>query len=332
LQLSAEEKNMHLTDLQKQLCNILQDGLPVCPRPFLEVAKLLDNYEQMVLQQTADLKKAGVIRRLGAIINHKAIGVAATLVTAHVPQEKLQEIADAVNSLEGVSHNYLREHHYNLWFTLQGSCLEEIESALSNLSSRFSVDFHSLPIEYAFKLHVRFSAERGGQFTGETAEKPNGETVELNEAQKSILLKLQNELQVVAKPFDFLCGDGLDEKEVLKIIADMNDKGVIRRIGAVVDHYKLGFVSNVLFVCKVAQEKIAEAGRKLACAGTVSHCYQRKTFEHWPYNLFAMMHGRNMDEIRQTISKFVEEEKIESYELLPTAVELKKQPVNHPFD
>jgi len=323
---------MHLTDLQKQLCNVLQDGLPVCPRPFLEVAKLLDNYEQMVLQQTADLKKAGVIRRLGAIVNQRAIGMTATLVTAHVPEEKLQEIADAVNSLEGVSHNYLREHHYNMWFTLSAPSSEQIELTLSNLSSRFGVDFYSLPVECAFKLHVRFDADKNGQFSGEETEMPNGETVELNETQKSILLKLQNELQVVAKPFDFLCGDGLDEKEVLKIITDMNDKGVIRRIGAVVDHYKLGFVSNVLFVCKISPDKILEVGRKLAGVGMVSHCYQRKTFEHWPYNLFAMMHGRNMDEIRQVITKFVEEEKIESYELLPTVAELKKQPVNYPFD
>jgi len=128
-----------------------------------------------------------------------------------------------------------------------------------------------------------------------------------------------------------LCGEGLGKEDVLRIIKELIDKGVIRRIAAVVDHRKLGFVVNVLFACEVPQERIIAAGQRLACFKMVSHCYQRETFENWPYNLFAMMHGQSMGQIQHVINKFTEAEKIDSFQLLPTAAELKKQPVRHKF-
>ena len=322
---------MRLTKFQKQLCNALQEGLPICSRPFDDLAKFLNTDERKVLQEIKELKKAGVIRRICALINYRAGGKTSTLVAAHIPEENLQEVTEAVNSLRGVSHNYLRSHYYNLWFTLQAEFTEQIEVTLSNLSGRLGIDFYSLPVKRAFKLDVRFDTE--GQLLSQDVEQaPKSETVELDENQKRILSKLQDELDVIAEPFDFLCGEVLEKQEVLRIIAELIDKGVIRRIAAVLDHRKLGFVANVLFACKVPQDKIVEAGKRLARFGIVSHCYERKTFGDWPYNLFAMMHGRSMGEIQHVINKFVEAEKIDSFELLPTAAELKKQPVKHQFD
>ena len=324
---------MRLTKFQKQLCNALQEGLPICSRPFDDLAKFLNTDERKVLQEIKELKKAGVIRRICALINYRAVGKTSTLVAAHIPEENLQEVTETVNSLREVSHNYLRKHYYNLWFTLQAESAEQIEVTLSNLSGRLGIAFYSLPVERVFKLDVRFGAESKSQPLVRDVEKfPKGETVELSESQKLILSKLQNDLDVIAKPFDFLCSEGLEEEEVLRIIAELIDKGVIRRIAAVLDHRKLGFVANILFACKVPQDRIAEAGKRLARFGIVSHCYERKTFENWPYNLFAMMHSQSMGEIQHVINKFVEAEKIDSFELLPTAAELKKQPVKHQFD
>ncbi|MBA7696806.1 hypothetical protein ES703_105458 [subsurface metagenome] len=320
-----------MTKFQKQLCNVLQEGLPICSRPFDDLAKFLNTDERKVLQEIEELKKAGVIRRICALINYRALGRTSTLVAAHIPEENLQEVTETVNSLRGVSHNYLRSHYYNLWFTLQAESSEQIEVTLSKLSGRLGVDFYSLPVKRVFKLNVRFDAE--GQLLLQDVERaPKSETVELDENQKRILSKLQDELDVIAEPFDFLCSEGLGKQEVLRIIAELIDKGVIRRIAAVLDHRKLGFVANILFACKVPQDKIVEAGKRLARFGIVSHCYERKTFENWPYNLFAMMHSRSMGEIQHVINRFVEAEKIDSFELLPTTAELKKQPVKHQFD
>ena len=310
---------------------MLQNGLPICSEPFADLAKFLDSDEETVLREIAELKNAGVVRRIGAVINYRALGRTSTLVAAHIPESNLQEVTEAVNSLEDVSHNYLRSHYYNLWFTLQAQTAEQIEVMLSNLSARFGIKFHSLPVQRVFKLDARFDAVGEGQLSGDVERVPGSETVKLNSNQKLILSKLQNDLEVVARPFDFLCGEGLEAEDYLTIIQELIDKGVIRRIAAVVDHRKLRFVVNVLFAGKVKQERIVEAGKALARFGIVSHCYQRKALKDWPYNLFAMMHGRSMGEIQHVVSKFVEAEGIDSFELLPTAAELKKQPVKYRF-
>jgi DNA-binding Lrp family transcriptional regulator len=295
----------------------------------------MDSDEKTVLQQIEELKKVGIIRRISALINYRALGMASTLAAAHVPEESLQEVAEAVNSLENVSHNYRRHHYYNLWFTLQAQSNQEIEVMLSNLSGRFGIDFYNLSVKRVFKLDVRFDAESEEDNTGgllqDVAQVPVCEKVELDENQKRILSGLQGEVRLTSEPFDFLCGEGLEREDVLRIIAELIDKGVIRRIAAVVDHHKLGFVANVLFASEVSQDRIIEAGEKLARFGMVSHCYERKTFENWPYNLFAMMHARSMGEIQHVINRYTEAEKIDSFQLLPTAAEFKKQPVKHRF-
>jgi len=322
--------SLRLTKLQKQLCNVLQDGLPICWRPFDDLAKYLGSDEKTVLKQIEQLKKLGLIRRISALINYRALGMTGTLVAAHIPPDYLQEITEAVNSLAGVSHNYLRKHYYNLWFTLQAGSAEQIEVTLSNLSGRFGIDFHSLPVERIFKLDVRFDAENETPVLSEDIEHvPTSKVIELNESQKLILSKLQSHLEITARPFDFLCGEGLCAEDILRIIQGLIDKGVIRRIAAVVNHRKLGFVANVLFVGEVPQDRIVRAGQRLARFGIVSHCYERETFEDWPCNLFAMMHSQSMGRIQHVINKFIEAEGIDSFQLLPTAAELKKQPVKY---
>jgi len=320
-----------LTPLQKQLCSVLQDGLPICQKPFDDIARFLGTAEQTVLQQTAALKAGGVIRRLGALINYQTIGLSSTLVAAHIPDESLSEVTAAVNSLENVSHNYLRTHYYNLWFTLQAGSLEEANITLANLSARFGIDFHSLPVERVFKLDVRFDPDNQNELLDIAPQTPTYEVVHLNENEKLLLAKLQTDLDIISRPFDFLCGEDLTIEDVLRLLTELTDKGVIRRIAAVVDHHKLGFVANVLFVANVSPDRIVEAGSALARFGIVSHCYERRTFENWPYNLFAMLHSRSMGEIQRSIDKFTQTWKIDSFELLPTAAELKKQPIKYHF-
>jgi len=321
-----------LTEFQRQLCNLLQAGLPVCARPFEAVAAMVNSDEETVLQEVRRLMDCRLIRRFSVLVNYRATGAAGTLATAHVPQEYLPAVIDAVNSIEGVSHNYLRQHHYNLWFTLQAESPGRIDKILSDLSVRFGMDFKSLPVERTFKLDVRFDAEDRGQvLLRDVDEIPEEKPVELDKIQKEILVSLQGGLEIVPGPFDFLCGGGLKLSRVLQIIKELIDKKVIRRIAAIVDHRMLGFTANVLFACEVSQDRVTQIGSKLAEVGIVSHCYQRKTVKDWPYNLFAMMHSRSMGEIQQVVNDFVGAEGVTSFELLPTAAELKKQPARYKF-
>jgi len=311
------------------LCNSLQHGLPVCSRPFERLARELGSDEEQVVKETRRLLKEGVIRRFGAFINYRSLGAAGTLVAAHVPVEQLQEVAEAVSRLEGVSHNYERRHHYNLWFTLQARDENDIEAMLARLGERFGVKFFSLPVERVFKLDVRFDPEHDQTLSLGSPAVPETGVVELSDTDKIVLARLQEGLEIESRPFDVLCRQGMRESEVLETVRTLVRKGAIRRIGVAVDHRRLGFAANVLFCCAVADEKIAEAGQRLARFTAVSHCYQRRVFEGWTYNLFAMMHGRSMGEIQRVINRFVEAEQIESFELLPTAGEFKKQPVKY---
>jgi DNA-binding Lrp family transcriptional regulator len=146
----------------------------------------------------------------------------------------------------------------------------------------------------------------------------------LDEIDERILAGIEGGLEVVERPYDFLCADGLQIDDVLSRIDKMISRGVIHRVGAVVDHHKLGFVANAMFVCEVKREKIGRVGEAIANLSNVSHCYQRKTFDGWPYNLFAMMHGRSLADIRRVVDRFVREEKIRSFEVLATVEKLRK--------
>lgn len=319
-----------LTDFQKRLCNRLQEGLPICARPFEAIAQELDSTEPDVLRETRELKEAGVIRRISPMINQRALGMAGTLVTAHVPQDKLEAVTAAVNGLSGVSHNYLRQHHYNLWFTLQEKSPERIQATLLDLGRRFGLEFHSLPVTHVFKLDVRFDLERDDDvLTHEGFSVPGSEPVELRDEHKQLLSRLHGGPDVTARPFEALQCDACHENEVLDLLRELVELGVVRRIAAVLNHRKLGYTANVMFAAEVPADAIVEAGQRLARFTVVSHCYERETFEGWPYNLFAMMHARSMHRIHHAIERFTRQGDVRSCQLLATEAELKKQPVRH---
>ncbi len=319
-----------LTDFQRRLCNRLQRGLPLVSEPFAEIAADLACSEAQVLDQTQELKDSGVVRRITAVLNQRALGRASTLVTAHVPDEHVATVTAAINALPGVSHNYLRKHEFNMWFTLQEESPEQLRRCLLELQSRFSIEFHSLPVTHVFKLDVRFDAESDDEVLLRDVERiPGTEPVALRNEQKQLLTHLGGGLEVTSRPFDAVRPPTMAEPEMFALLAELIELGVIRRIAGVLNHHKLGFTANIMFAGQVDAEHVIEAGRRLAHSGTVSHCYERQTFRGWPYNLFAMMHGRTMAQIQHTVDRLTEAHPIRSFELLPTLAELKKQPVRH---
>ncbi len=315
-----------LSEFQKQLCNRLQKGLPVVAAPFAQIADELGGTEEQVLQETRHLKEAGVIRRIAAILDHRALGMHSTLVAARVPDETISGVTSAVNEMAGVSHSYLRRHPFNLWFTLQEQTPERIDATLADLRRRFALEFHSLPVVTMFKLDVYFDGFDCGLQIADCGFDARSVHVELTDKQEHLLAALQGNLEITSQPFRHV-----EQVASLASLQELVDLGVVRRIAAVVDHRKLGYGENVLFVAQIAHERIGEAGRKLARFSTVSHCYERRTFAGWPYNLYAMLHGRTPEQVRQTVDQFLRGGAVLGHELLPTEVELKKHPVRLAF-
>jgi DNA-binding Lrp family transcriptional regulator len=320
---------VELTDFEKRLCNALQNGLPIVERPFAWIARSLHSSENTVISKTRGLVKKGFIRRFGAVINWRAIGKFSTLVTSHIEKENLSKVVKSVNALDGVSHNYLRNHHFNLWFTLRGDSQQQVDAVLKKLSKHFKAKFFSLPVIKAFKLDVRFDAQSGGkrllpqnlEFRIENEELRDKE--ELSWVDKRILKKLQEGIKVVKRPFAFF-KDDFENYDCLIHLSGMISEGVIYRIGAIANQRSLGFAANAMFVCKVGRERVVKAGEKLSRINNVSHCYERSSFKGWPYNLFGMCHGRSLVELRQGIEKFVKAKRIKKWELLETVERLKK--------
>lgn len=313
-----------LTPFESALSAILENGIEVVPEPYHTIAQRLDGSVQQVLAGIERLRKEGIIRRFRGQINYRQLGRTACLVTASVSPENLDKVNAAVQSLAGVSHQYLRDHPFNLWFTLQASSQEQIVQILAELSENCGTSFYPLPALRMFKLQVRFLADPLPGEKGDEMLCPS-RPVALQESQKQVLAFLQREFPIALRPFA-LC-NGVEEAACLQIVCDLMKAGVLKRIAAVLNHYRLGFCVNAMVCACVCEDRIETAGAALASFQQVSHCYQRRTFPGWPYNLFAMVHCRSESELNSWIQEAKRTAGLDEVVILKTLREIKKEPV-----
>lgn len=156
--MAAEEKG--LSEAERRLLSAMQDGFLPVPEPFKEVAARLGLTEEEVLGELRRLKAAGVIRRLGAIIDSRKIGYTGTLCAMKVPPERIPEVAQVINSFPEITHNYVREHTYNVWFTILAPSAQEIDRIIGEIKEKTGIqDFLNLPARRIFKIRVNFDLE-----------------------------------------------------------------------------------------------------------------------------------------------------------------------------
>jgi len=149
-------KTVSLDDLDKAILNEIQSHFPLVPRPYAEVGERVGAPESEVLRRVRAMCDTGVIRRLGANFTSRKLGYTSTLCAAHVPPEKLEAFAQVVNSYPEVTHNYLRRHHFNVWFTLIAESPERLTRILADVSRATGVQILSLPAREVFKIKVDF--------------------------------------------------------------------------------------------------------------------------------------------------------------------------------
>lgn len=146
--------NYELSPLDRKILNILQQNYPVCVNPYESMARKLEIPEDELLQRLAAMKEAGIIRRIGGIIESKAIGYYSTLCTCRADNDRVEEIAALINEQPGVTHNYLRDHEYNLWFTLTSESRQKSDEIINALESRTGVKILSMPTDKVYKIRV----------------------------------------------------------------------------------------------------------------------------------------------------------------------------------
>lgn len=138
------------------LLDILQNAFPLSLQPYQDIGSALGINEDEVLQRIARLKNEGLIRRMGAIIDSRQLGFYSTLCAVSVPEARIDEMAAIVNRIAGVTHNYLREHHYNMWFTLTVASRDEAEKQLRELEEISGLKVISMPARKVYKIKVSF--------------------------------------------------------------------------------------------------------------------------------------------------------------------------------
>ena len=148
-----------MDSIDRKLLDIIQTAFPLVPRPYEELGRQLGISEEEALSRVKALKEKKIIRRLGANFQSAKLGFRSTLCGAHVPEEKLDSFIAEVNALPGVTHNYLRNHEFNVWFTLIGPSWDNVCATLKDLEERTGVAIMNLPAEKLFKIRVDFQME-----------------------------------------------------------------------------------------------------------------------------------------------------------------------------
>jgi DNA-binding Lrp family transcriptional regulator len=147
---------MILDQLDRSILNVLQNEMPLCSQPFKEIADQLGINENEVIGRIAAMKETGLIRRIGGIMNSKQLGYFSTLCAMTVPVERIEEVAEMINKLEGVTHNYVRDHHLNIWFTLTSPSKSDIEKQLQDLEQASGLKILPMPAQKLYKIKVSF--------------------------------------------------------------------------------------------------------------------------------------------------------------------------------
>jgi DNA-binding Lrp family transcriptional regulator len=320
-----------LDERDKQLLNLLQGSFPLSHRPFDHIAELAGESPEWVLERTQELLENRIIRELTPIFDTRALGYQSMLVAASVDAENPHRAAKVINAHPGVSHNYLRNHEFNLWFTLATPPdsqlgMEGTLEVLARESGATSV--RQLPTLKLFKINMNLEMEKGTEALaapgGDSKERPLDALV-LSDLDHAVIRHLQGQLPVTAEPYKPAAeAVGISVDELLAHCEGMIERGLLRRVAAILFHRRAGFSANGMGVWKVPEDKIATIGPQMAEFRGISHCYQRPTYEDWPYSVFTMAHGRSKEECDAILDGIAEATGIEERATLYSSTEFKK--------
>jgi DNA-binding Lrp family transcriptional regulator len=320
--------------LDKELLNEIQWVFPLVDRPYLEISKHYNISEDEVIKRVRSMKELGLIRQINAIFDTRRLGYKSALIAFSVQHSKLDYVASEVNKYPGVSHNYERNHEFNMWFTLAVPPNIEMKSVLDRMASLDGViKFRLLPTLKLYKIGVRLDMVNGDQEKPEPTDKVkefNPVKYELQEDDKNFIRELQKDLKVVPEPFKDLAKNlGITTNELFAKSREFEKVGVMRRFAAILRHRDAGFSANGMVVWNVLDKEVDEVGYKIASFPQVSHCYRRPIYPDWPFNLFSMIHARTIEAAEKIAKEISEIVRVNDYKILFSSREFKKERVKY---
>jgi siroheme decarboxylase len=304
-----------LDETDKRLMNLLQSSFPIDPEPFALIASEAELELDDVLARTRRLLDGRIIREITPIFDTRALGYDSMLVAAKVDDEHPQRAAQIVNSHPGVSHNYLRTHDFNLWFTIATPPDSELGLAgtiEALMRETGAVSMRELPTLTLFKINMNLEMEKGTDALAaaavEAAPPRELDRQPYDEDDIALIKALQGPMAAVERPYDEAAAElGIETEALLERLRTMVDRKILRRVAAILYHRRAGFSANGMGVWKVPEEEIMATGARMASFRGVSHCYQRPTYEDWPYSVFTMAHGRSKEECDAVLDSIAED-------------------------
>jgi DNA-binding Lrp family transcriptional regulator len=320
-----------LDEADKRLLNVMQGSFPLAERPYVEIARLAELTEDEVLRRTRRLLDERIIREVTPIFDTRVLGYSSMLVAAKVDAEHPWRAAKIINSHPGVSHNYLRDHEFNLWFTIAtepGSKLgiDGTLDVLAELTGAQSV--RQLPTLRLFKIRMDLEMEKGTETLAAVAEAVDHkepEAIDLSELDVAVIRATQGPMDPVSEPFAAAASElGMSVPALLDHLESMRERRALRRVAAILFHRRAGFSANGMGVWGVPEDRILELGPRMASFRGISHCYQRPTYADWPYSVFTMAHGRSKEECDAILDSIAADTGIEERRTLYSSTEFKK--------
>ena len=314
--------------MKDEILSRIQKKFPLVAKPFKSIANELNISEQEVLKILQEQKKAGIIRQTSAIFDTKRLGYISSLVAFKIAVDKIDAAVEILNSHPGISHNYERNHDFNIWFTMAVAPesklgLDTTVALLAKLTQ--AQDYIMLPTLKLFKINVKLNTT-GKDDKKETVKKVKHTDIEMSELHHKIVRLAQYDIEMVSEPFKKI----IDELEItyekfFEILSELQGAGVMRRFASILNHRKAGFNANAMVVWDVEEgEKGEKIGATAAAFSAVSHCYLRPKYPNWPYNLFTMVHGKTTEETNGIIEEMSKEIDSKTHMPLYSSREFKK--------
>jgi DNA-binding Lrp family transcriptional regulator len=323
-----------MDNLDKELLNEIQWTFPLVTRPFDVIAKKFDTTPEIVKERLKQLKELGVLRQLSAIFDTRKLGYTSSLVAMEIEHDKLEYVASQINRHPGVSHNYERDHEFNLWFTLAVPPGSDLKTELEKFNVLKGIKkVRMLPTLQLFKIGVKLDmVDEKKHEVAPTEEKKEikNEKFEPTEEDKSFIRELQKDMEIIDEPFVKAANNlGITEQELFAKMKHYEDSGVMRRFAAILRHRQVGFTANGMIVWQVPKDRISEVGGILGSFPQVSHCYERPTYADWPYNVFSMIHCKTHEEANEMAKTIQEQIHVDDYRILFSSREFKKTRVEY---
>ncbi len=323
-----------MDEQDKRLLNVIQAEFPLVSRPFQALGASLGSTEGETIDRIAALKERRIIRQISAIFDTRSLGYKSSLVAMRIQPERLETAAGVVNGHPGVSHNYKRNHAFNLWFTLAVPPSSDLEWTAQRLHEMAGAEStRILPTLRLFKIGMQLDME--GKTGAEREESPEAGYSEtrrpaagrdgLCSMDIAAIRELQEDIPLIPQPYRPMAERmGVSEDALFEVADHLQAQGYLRRMAAVLYHREAGFRANAMGVWVVPAKRSEEVGKIMGSFKGVSHCYLRPTYPDWPYSIFTMVHGQKAKDCQEIIGAISQATGVTEYALLYSTKEYKK--------